>query len=70
VDFVAFYCQIALYPYPAASPNELSLSMGDELIVLPLENSNGWLTGYNVKDKSKVGHFPASYIKFEEITGP
>jgi len=57
---------VALYAYTAATPSELSLAPGDELIVVSLENTNGWLTGYNINDKSKVGHFPAGYVKFED----
>jgi hypothetical protein len=58
----------ALYAYTAQTSAELSLKIGDELVILPTSagDTKGWLTGHLASNKSQIGHFPASYVKILE----
>ncbi len=50
-----------MYDYKAQRNDELSLTRGDELLVLIKENDNWWM-GELVKSKQQ-GYFPASYVQ-------
>ncbi|XP_072409910.1 dedicator of cytokinesis protein 1-like [Chiloscyllium punctatum] len=55
----------AIYNYDAAQePSELSLQVGDTVQIL--ETHEGWYRGYSLRNKSKKGIFPATYIHLKE----
>uniref|UniRef100_H3BAQ7 Dedicator of cytokinesis 5 n=1 Tax=Latimeria chalumnae TaxID=7897 RepID=H3BAQ7_LATCH len=55
----------AIYNYEATQEVELSLQVGDTVCIL--EMFEGWYRGYTLRDKSKKGIFPASYIHLMEV---
>ncbi|XP_051896734.1 dedicator of cytokinesis protein 5 isoform X1 [Pristis pectinata] len=57
---------VAIYNYDASQEQELSLQVGDTVHIL--ETYEGWYRGYCLRNKSKKGVFPASYIHLKEAT--
>ncbi|XP_043939090.1 dedicator of cytokinesis protein 5 [Protopterus annectens] len=57
---------VAIYNYDSTQEQELSLQVGDTVHIL--EMHEGWYRGYTLRDKSKKGIFPASYIHLKEAT--
>ncbi|XP_041065721.1 dedicator of cytokinesis protein 5 isoform X3 [Carcharodon carcharias] len=55
---------VAIYNYNASQEPELSLQVGDTVHIL--EMHEGWYRGYSLRNKSKKGIFPASYIHLKE----
>ncbi|XP_043358891.1 dedicator of cytokinesis protein 5 isoform X2 [Dermochelys coriacea] len=56
----------AIYNYEAAQDVELSLQVGDTVHIL--EMYEGWYRGYTLRNKSKKGIFPKTYIHLKEAT--
>uniref|UniRef100_A0A8C7S788 Dedicator of cytokinesis 5 n=1 Tax=Oncorhynchus mykiss TaxID=8022 RepID=A0A8C7S788_ONCMY len=54
----------AIYNYDSRGEQELSLQVGDTVHIL--ETFEGWYRGYTLRDKSRKGIFPASYIHLKE----
>lgn len=54
-----------LYKYVAKTSNELSLEVGDEILVFPVKDgeASGWWTGALTSAPTNVAHFPASYVR-------
>ncbi|GCB77781.1 hypothetical protein scyTo_0015710, partial [Scyliorhinus torazame] len=50
--------------YHASQDSELSLQVGDTVHIL--EMHEGWYRGYCLRNKSKKGIFPATYIHLKE----
>uniref|UniRef100_A0A8C7ITM7 Dedicator of cytokinesis 5 n=1 Tax=Oncorhynchus kisutch TaxID=8019 RepID=A0A8C7ITM7_ONCKI len=50
--------------YDSRGEQELSLQVGDTVHIL--ETFEGWYRGYTLRDKSRKGIFPASYIHLKE----
>uniref|UniRef100_UPI00398F7855 dedicator of cytokinesis protein 5 isoform X1 n=2 Tax=Pristiophorus japonicus TaxID=55135 RepID=UPI00398F7855 len=57
---------VAIYNYDASQELELSLQVGDTVHIL--EMHEGWYRGYSLRNKSKKGIFPATYIHLKEAT--
>ncbi|XP_066570294.1 dedicator of cytokinesis protein 5 [Amia ocellicauda] len=55
---------VVIYNYDAKEEHELSLQVGDAVHIL--ETFEGWYRGYTLRDKSRKGIFPASYIHLKE----
>ncbi|XP_024294617.1 dedicator of cytokinesis protein 5 isoform X1 [Oncorhynchus tshawytscha] len=55
---------VAIYNYDSRGEQELSLQVGDTVHIL--ETFEGWYRGYTLRDKSRKGIFPASYIHLKE----
>ncbi|KFW80666.1 Dedicator of cytokinesis protein 5, partial [Manacus vitellinus] len=55
---------LAIYNYEAAQDVELSLQVGDTVHIL--EMYEGWYRGYTLRNKSKKGIFPETYIHLKE----
>ncbi|KAK2513113.1 Dock5 [Columba guinea] len=55
---------VAIYNYDAARDVELSLQVGDTVHIL--EMYEGWYRGYTLRNKSKKGIFPETYIHLKE----
>ncbi|XP_015198521.1 dedicator of cytokinesis protein 5 isoform X2 [Lepisosteus oculatus] len=55
---------VVIYNYNAKVEHGLSLQVGDSVHIL--ETFEGWYRGYTLRDKSKKGIFPASYIHLKE----
>uniref|UniRef100_A0A8C8JUN2 Dedicator of cytokinesis 5 n=1 Tax=Oncorhynchus tshawytscha TaxID=74940 RepID=A0A8C8JUN2_ONCTS len=53
-----------IYNYDSRGEQELSLQVGDTVHIL--ETFEGWYRGYTLRDKSRKGIFPASYIHLKE----
>ncbi|NXT68228.1 DOCK5 protein, partial [Chaetops frenatus] len=53
-----------IYNYEAAQEVELSLQVGDTVHIL--EMYEGWYRGYTLRNKSKKGIFPETYIHLKE----
>ncbi|XP_043392159.1 dedicator of cytokinesis protein 5 isoform X2 [Chelonia mydas] len=56
----------AIYNYEAVQDVELSLQVGDTVHIL--EMYEGWYRGYTLRNKSKKGIFPKTYIHLKEAT--
>uniref|UniRef100_A0A4W5RJK9 Dedicator of cytokinesis 5 n=1 Tax=Hucho hucho TaxID=62062 RepID=A0A4W5RJK9_9TELE len=54
----------SIYNYDSRGEQELSLQVGDTVHIL--ETFEGWYRGYTLRDKSRKGIFPASYIHLKE----
>ncbi|NWR19558.1 DOCK5 protein, partial [Emberiza fucata] len=54
----------AIYNYEAVQDVELSLQVGDTVHIL--EMYEGWYRGYTLRNKSKKGIFPETYIHLKE----
>ncbi|KAJ6658653.1 hypothetical protein lerEdw1_019813 [Lerista edwardsae] len=57
---------VAIYNYDAFQDVELSLQVGDTVHIL--EMHEGWFRGYTLRNKSKKGIFPSTYIHLKEAT--
>ncbi|OXB74830.1 UNVERIFIED_CONTAM: hypothetical protein H355_000090 [Colinus virginianus] len=57
---------VAIYNYDAVQDVELSLQVGDTVHIL--EMYEGWYRGYTLRNKSKKGIFPETYIHLKEAT--
>ncbi|XP_050795774.1 dedicator of cytokinesis protein 5 isoform X4 [Gopherus flavomarginatus] len=57
---------VAIYNYEAVQDVELSLQVGDTVHIL--EMYEGWYRGYTLRNKSKKGIFPKTYIHLKEAT--
>ncbi|XP_067326775.1 dedicator of cytokinesis protein 5 isoform X1 [Anolis sagrei] len=57
---------VAIYNYDAAQDVELSLQVGDTVHIL--EMYEDWYRGYTLRNKSKKGIFPSTYIHLKEAT--
>ncbi|XP_058406486.1 dedicator of cytokinesis protein 5 isoform X4 [Diceros bicornis minor] len=57
---------VAIYNYNASQDVELSLQIGDTVHIL--EMYEGWYRGYTLRNKSKKGIFPETYIHLKEAT--
>ncbi|OWK50286.1 Dedicator of cytokinesis protein 5 [Lonchura striata] len=55
---------VAIYNYEAVQDVELSLQVGDTVHIL--EMYEGWYRGYTLRNKSKKGIFPETYIHLKE----
>ncbi|XP_010874264.1 dedicator of cytokinesis protein 5 [Esox lucius] len=55
---------VAIYNYDSRGEQELSLQVGDTVHIL--ETFEGWYRGYTLRNKSRKGIFPASYIHLKE----
>ncbi|NXK54071.1 DOCK5 protein, partial [Chauna torquata] len=55
-----------IYNYDAVQDVELSLQVGDTVHIL--EMYEGWYRGYTLRNKSKKGIFPETYIHLKEAT--
>lgn len=53
---------VALYPYQARRPDELSVSAGERLRVWPQQQQPGWLLGCSLRTGAK-GYLPAAYAR-------
>lgn len=60
---------VVLYSYIAKSSSELSLTPGDEVIILPSNDpsmeSKGWALGSLSKNPEQLGHFPKAYVQIK-----
>ncbi|XP_044515188.1 dedicator of cytokinesis protein 5 [Gracilinanus agilis] len=56
----------SIYNYNASQDIELSLQIGDTVHIL--EMYEGWFRGYTLRNKSKKGIFPETYIHLKEAT--
>lgn len=50
---------VALRPYEAQVPGELSFEEGDAIVVIAMEDDGEWMTGTL---NGRTGRFPASYV--------
>ncbi|KAL7981409.1 hypothetical protein Chor_002305 [Crotalus horridus] len=57
---------LAIYNYKAVLDVELSLQVGDTVHIL--EMYEDWYRGYSLRNKSKKGIFPSTYIHLKEAT--
>ncbi|XP_026527103.1 dedicator of cytokinesis protein 5 [Notechis scutatus] len=57
---------VAIYNYKAVQDVELSLQVGDTVHIL--EMYEDWYRGYSLRNKSKKGIFPSTYIHLKEAT--
>ncbi|XP_053125036.1 dedicator of cytokinesis protein 5 isoform X2 [Hemicordylus capensis] len=57
---------VAIYNYDAVQDVELSLQVGDTVHIL--EMYEDWYRGYTLRNKSKKGIFPSTYIHLKEAT--
>ncbi|XP_056670498.1 dedicator of cytokinesis protein 5 isoform X2 [Monodelphis domestica] len=57
---------VAIYNYNASQDIELSLQIGDRVHIL--EMYEGWFRGYTLRNQSKKGIFPETYIHLKEAT--
>uniref|UniRef100_A0A8D0E8M0 Dedicator of cytokinesis 5 n=1 Tax=Salvator merianae TaxID=96440 RepID=A0A8D0E8M0_SALMN len=57
---------VAIYNYDALQDVELSLQVGDTVHIL--EMYEDWYRGYTLRNKSKKGIFPSTYIHLKEAT--
>uniref|UniRef100_A0A6Q2X390 Dedicator of cytokinesis 5 n=1 Tax=Esox lucius TaxID=8010 RepID=A0A6Q2X390_ESOLU len=55
---------LPIYNYDSRGEQELSLQVGDTVHIL--ETFEGWYRGYTLRNKSRKGIFPASYIHLKE----
>ena len=60
----------ATFPFEARDDSELSMSVGDTLVVAPLTsgewpNADKWMKGAN-EQTGREGEFPGTYVEFEE----
>ncbi|KAM4747063.1 dedicator of cytokinesis protein 5 isoform 2-T2 [Rhinophrynus dorsalis] len=57
---------VAIYNFQATQEEELTLQVGDTVQIL--ETYEGWYRGSTLRNKSKKGIFPSTYIHVKEVT--
>ncbi|KAE8619097.1 hypothetical protein XENTR_v10009604 [Xenopus tropicalis] len=57
---------VAIYNFQVTHEEELSLQVGDTVQIL--ETYEGWYRGFTLRNKSKKGIFPSTYVHVKEVT--
>ena len=60
---------VAIYTYEARRPHELSLDIGDVVLIIEEYDDLGWYRGHPLRNKDDIGIFPASFVHVRQFSG-